>query len=119
MGLAGTLDLRHVSAVELDMTSPRPRLGDMPREGDRDEPVASTPDEQRIGLQPAQAGPETVLAVGFLQVDMARRERRRPGGAGGRDDVQLRALARDHRRAAALFESVIGVCPALIKTCRI
>ena len=77
MGLAGTLDLRHVSAVDLDMTSPWQRLDDMPREGDRDEPVASTPAEQRIGLQPAQAGPEAVLAVGFLQLDMARRERRR------------------------------------------
>jgi hypothetical protein len=28
VGLAGTLDLRHVSAVELDMTSPRQRLGE-------------------------------------------------------------------------------------------
>src|SRR4051812_31381231 len=63
------------------MTSPWQRLDDMPREGDRDEPVTSTPDEQRIGLQPAQAGPEAVLAVGFLQVDMARRgvEGRPPG----------------------------------------
>jgi len=60
--LAGTLDLRHVSAVELDMTNLRQRLGDTPREGDRDEPVASTPDEQCIGLQAAQAGPEAVLA---------------------------------------------------------
>src|SRR2546430_11135239 len=61
VGLTGTLDLRHVSAVELDMTSPRQRRGDMAREVDRDEPVASTPDEQRVGLQPAQAGPGTHL----------------------------------------------------------
>src|SRR5207248_10879280 len=64
VGLARRLDLRHVSAVELDMTSPRQRLGHMPREGDRDEPVASTPDEQRVGLPTAQSRPEAAPPVG-------------------------------------------------------
>src|SRR5947208_12613091 len=78
VGLARRLDLRHVSAVELDMTSPRQRLGHMPREGDRDEPGASTPDEQRVGLQTAQSRPEAALPGGLLQVDLAR------GGVEGR-----------------------------------
>src|SRR2546423_9707386 len=68
----GRRAVRHVSEEEFERTRPWQRVDDMRREGDRDEPVTSTPDEQRIGLQPAQAGPEAVLAVGVLQVDMAR-----------------------------------------------
>ena len=51
MGLPRELDLRHVSAVELEMPGAREHVGDVARERARDKPVASPPDEQRIGLQ--------------------------------------------------------------------
>ena len=90
MGLAGTLDLGHVSAVELQVTSVGQRVGDVPREGDRDESVAPTPDEQRVGLQLAQPRPEAALAVGFLQVDVTRGGVER--GPTGRRQVRTQEL---------------------------
>lgn len=64
VGLTGTLNLGYVSAVELHVMSAGQHVGDMPREGDRDQSVAATPHEQRVGLQLAQPRPETLLAWG-------------------------------------------------------
>jgi hypothetical protein len=66
VGLFGTLDLWHVSAVELEMARARKSVGDVPREGDRYEPVAAAPDEQRIRLQCPQPRPEALLPVRFF-----------------------------------------------------
>jgi hypothetical protein len=62
----GTLDLWHMSAVELEMTRARKSVSDVARERDRYELVAATPDEQRIRLQCAQPRPEAVPPVRFL-----------------------------------------------------
>jgi hypothetical protein len=70
VGLFGTLDLRDVSAVELEVPSARKCVGDVAREGDRYEPVAATPDEQRIRLQCLQPWPEALCAVRFLEIDL-------------------------------------------------
>ena len=65
--LARLLHLRHVPAVQLDVTGLRESLGHVPRERDRNQRVAATPDEQGIRLEPAQPGPETVVTVGCLE----------------------------------------------------
>ena len=90
MSLRGPLDLRHVAAVELDVTGRRQRVGDVAREGDRDEPVAPAPHEQRTGLQTTEAGPEAFRAVRFLQVDVACSGIE--GGAAGRRQVGAQEL---------------------------
>jgi hypothetical protein len=51
MRFAGPLELGQVPAVELDVTRRRKRLFDMSREGDRYQPVLSSPDEQRLGRE--------------------------------------------------------------------
>jgi hypothetical protein len=53
MGLAGALDLRDVSTIELDLACFRQRVRDVPGERDRNEAVAPAPDEERIRLQAA------------------------------------------------------------------
>ncbi len=81
MGGPGHFHLRHVAAVELEMTRARQCGLDMAREPDRHEPVAPSPDEERIGLKRWQPGPEPLLAVGLLEVDLACRGVE--GGASG------------------------------------
>ena len=54
VGLLRTLDLRHVSAVELDMARLREGVGDVSGEGDRHEPVATAPYEERLCLKSRQ-----------------------------------------------------------------
>jgi len=71
VGLLGTLDLRHVSTVEFEMAGARKSVLDVAREGDRDEPVAAPPDEQRISLKRPQPRPEALLPVRLLEIDMA------------------------------------------------
>ena len=67
------LELRHVPAVELDVPRARQRLAHVAGERDRDEPVLPAPDEQRLVLQSAQPGPEAVVALRLVEVDVAQR----------------------------------------------
>jgi hypothetical protein len=45
VGLLGAFDLRHVSAVELEVAGVRKRFGDVALERDWYKPVATAPDE--------------------------------------------------------------------------
>ena len=53
MRLARTLDLGHVSAVELKMTRARESGLNVAGKSDRHEPIVTSPNEQRVGLERA------------------------------------------------------------------
>jgi hypothetical protein len=62
--LPGPLHLRHVPAVQLDVTGLRESLGDVPRERDRHQRVVATPDEQGICWSPRNLGQKPSLPWG-------------------------------------------------------
>src|SRR6185436_11620186 len=93
--LARALELRHVAAVQLEVLGLRERLADVAGEGDRDERVLATPDEERWRVQRRQAGPEAVRAVRLLEVDVARGGVE--GGAAPRGEIGPQELV-DARR---------------------
>jgi hypothetical protein len=72
MRLPRTLELRNVSAVELDVARAGQGSLDMLHEREGHQRVVATPDEQRVALQVAQSRPEAAVAVGLVEVDVAR-----------------------------------------------
>src|SRR5208282_83123 len=88
--LPGKLDLWHVTAIEDKLARARKRLGHVARERDRHEPVAATPDEQRICLKRAQPRPEALLAMWLVEIDLARGGVE--GGTPGRCQVRAEEL---------------------------
>ncbi len=65
MGLCRALDLRHVAAVELEVTRLRERIGNVSPKADRHELVSASPDEQRARAQRRQARPEAIPTPTF------------------------------------------------------
>ena len=65
------LELGDVAAVELEVDGTREGALDVTHERDRDEDVLAAPDEERIGTEPLEPGPEALLAVGLVAVDVA------------------------------------------------
>src|SRR4051812_38728312 len=70
--LAGPLELGDVTAVELHVPGSREGPLHVLHERQRYDGVAATPDEHRVALQASEAGPESVLAVGLVEVDVPR-----------------------------------------------
>ena len=77
------LELGHVPAVELEVARGRQRAAHVVREAQRHDAVLPAPHEQRGRLQPRQAGPEPLLAVRLLEVDVPRRRVERRAAARG------------------------------------
>jgi len=67
----GALELGDVAAVELEVDSARECALDVTHEGDRDEDILVAPDEQGGRAELLEAGPEALLAVGLVEVDVA------------------------------------------------
>src|SRR4051794_15950540 len=70
VGLLRAFHLGHVAAaVQDDLLGAGQPLGDVALERGRDQRVVAAPDEQRRRRQLGQAGIETALAVGLVEVD--------------------------------------------------
>src|SRR5829696_9367435 len=83
MEARGTLDLGDVAAGELYVPCARNVGPHVAREADGHELIPTSPDEQRLGAERAQARPEAVGAVRLLEVDLARGGVERDAPAGG------------------------------------